>query len=339
MNAARPLAVAAIAVMLLPLARAAGTVTGTGTGTGAGDGDVATLAAWWPGIYDNAEQLVFSREPDPARIEGSQLRVRTLVSQVSLPWLGDTVLYLEEFLHDDPEWPRRHVLLRLEPNGVGGGVVRVRQYTLREPARFRHLHRSPRLIASLRVDDLASNPGCDLVLRREVKQFTGGTEGNACRDDTGEVARYVDYRLLVGQDLYWYRLRRYRVADNELEEELAGYTWFQLYQARLFSCRVRWSATGRAADLRELVRLDVHDQGGRARFGTPDGRRLEIELHGDDWPFAGGRDALLLMLGEEGGAPIATAWTRVDADAISMRLVWIAVRCAAIAPDHGALGS
>ncbi len=321
MNASRPLALAAIAVATLGLARAAST------------DDVATLAAWWPGIYDTSEQLVFESHGDAGRAEGSELRVRMLVSRIALPWLGDHVLYAEEFLHDDPEDLRRQVLLRLEANAGGG--VRVRQYTLRDPGRFRHLHRSPRLIASLRVDDLETYLGCDLVLRREVTQFVGGTEGNACRDDAPHEARYVDYRLLVGQDLYWYRERHFRVADNALVDEIAGYTWFQLYEARLFTCRVRWSPTGRRVDLRDLLAVDVHDQGGRARFRVPDGRQLEIELHAEDWPFAGGRDALILILDAAGqNEPLATAWTRVDADAIALDVDRIAVRCAAVVPRH-----
>lgn len=324
MSAWRPLALAAIAVGTLEIARAA-----------AGD-DVAALAAWWPGIYDTSEQLVFASHGEAGRAEGSELRVRTVVSRIELPWLGDDVLYAEEFLHDDPETLRRQVLLRLEPR-TGGGV-RVRQYTLHDPARFRHLHRSPRLIASLRVDDLETNPGCDLVLRREVTQFVGGTEGNGCRDDAPNEARYVDYRLLVGQDLYWYRRRHVRVADNVALDEVAGYTWFQLYEARLFACRVGWSPTGRRADLRSLYAVDVHDQGGRARFKAPDGRELEIELHAEDWPFAGGRDALILILEEIGrNDPLATSWAPVDADAIALEAGPLAVRCAAVVPERRAI--
>ena len=100
MNAARALAVAAA------LAGA------PGTAAAAPADDVATLAAWWPGIYDTAEQLVFSTHGVAGRAEGSELRVRTIVSRIAVPWLGRYVLYVEEFLHDDPENLRRQVLLR-----------------------------------------------------------------------------------------------------------------------------------------------------------------------------------------------------------------------------------
>lgn len=326
MNALRPLALAAIAVSAFGIGRAAD------------GGDVDLLARWWPGIYDTSEQLVLGRGGEGARAEGSELRVRTIVARIEVPWLGDHVLYTEEFLHDEPERLRRQVLLRLAPNPGGG--VRVRQYTLRDALERSHLHRSPRRIAALRLDDLEAIAGCDLVLRLEVTQFVGGTEGNACRDDAAGEARYIDYRLLVGEDLYWYRKRRYRIAGNELESEIAGFTWFPLYQARLFTCRVRWSPTGRKADLRDLQSVDLHDQGGRARFRAPDGRELEVELHAEDWPFADGRDALILMLNEAGGRePLATSWTRIDADAITLGLGWINLRCAAIAPDRPAVAS
>src|SRR5690606_2039252 len=134
--------------------------------------------------------------------------------------------------------------------------------------------------------------------------------------------------------------RRYFIAGNELEHEIAGFTWFPLYQARLFTCRVRWSPSGRKAELRDLHSIDLHDQGGRARFRTPEGRDLEVEMHAEDWPFAGGRNALILMLSEAGAAePLATSWTRIDADAITLALGWINLRCAAIAPDRPAVAS
>lgn len=301
--------------------------------------DVETLAGWWPGIYDTSEQLVYSQfsEPgDPA--SGSEVRIRTIVAPLALPWLGEHVLYVEEFPHDDPEDLRRQTLMKLVPNRGGG--VRVRLYTLREPGRFRHLHRSPALIPALTMDDLEADPGCDLVMRREVQQFSGGTEGNACRDDSASEARYVDYRLLVGEDLYWYRLRRYAIRGNELLEEVAGYTWFQMFEARLFSCSVRWKAPGQPGEWRSLASFDVHDQGGKGRFETPDGRRIELELHGRDWPFTAGRASLILVLAEKGRSePLITSWTQIEDDTIGARLDWLDVRCAAVVPDRPEVGS
>ena len=57
---------------------------------------------------------------------------------------------------------------------------------------------------------------------------------------------------------------------------------------------------------------------------TPDGRAFELTLHGRDWPFALDRDALILLLQEQGReAPFATAWAQLDAQRIALR-AWLA---------------
>ncbi len=63
------------------------------------------------------------------------MRVRTVVTRVYLPWLGARVLYLEEFLHDQPGVLRRQLLLRLETETVGARRVRVLPYTFKDGER------------------------------------------------------------------------------------------------------------------------------------------------------------------------------------------------------------
>src|SRR5256886_15190516 len=79
----------------------------------------------------------------------SEQRVRTIVAPVSVAWLGAHVLYLEEFLEDDPEDPRRQLLLALEPAGTPAHAVRVRLFTFARPRHWMHLNYRPRLAARL----------------------------------------------------------------------------------------------------------------------------------------------------------------------------------------------
>lgn len=300
---------------------------------------VEALMRAWPGVYDTAEETVFDAE---AAFSGwpqeTGKRVRTVVAPVRLPWLGERVLYLEEFLHGEAEELRRQVLLRLEPEAGSRTAVRVRSFTFREPARWRDLHRSPFLREKLRREDLEQIPGCDLVLRREGDQFRGGTVGRGCIDSSAEKLRYVDYQLVLGKDLYWYRKRLLRVEDDELEREVAAFDWFELNEARLFTCRVR--KPGRDESAPPIATLDVHDQGGRARFTAPDGRSLEIELHSTDWPYGDDRDALILLVQEPGGqAPLASSWAEVDASWIALDVGWLRVDCGEVAAPSEALRS
>ena len=295
----------------------------------------------WPGVRDSSERFIFAPERGPKSFsDEDDLRVRTVVARVQVPWLGLRVLYLEEFLHDNPGAVRRQVLLRIEPDAQGGRRVRAFPYTFKDPAHWRQLNRSPRLLANLRASDLEAPEGCDLVLHQEGDQFRGGTTGLDCADDSHDTELYVDYRMVVGSDVYWYRRRLLRESDDELVEEVMGYNWFEPNDARLFTCRVEWSASGKPAELRQLARLDVHDQGGRARFATPDGRRFELSLHSEDWPFAGDRDALILLLEDSNtGTPIGSAWTALDARQIAIDLAWMNIHCGPLVPETDEVAS
>jgi hypothetical protein len=301
--------------------------------------DAEMLAQLWPGVHDSTEQVVVNTDRSIAGwTEGSEQRVRTIIAPVQLPWLGPHVLYLEEYLQDEPDQLRRQVLMLLEQHGPPEASVRVHLYTLRDPARWSHLDRRAKLAGQLQPGDIVRSSGCDLVLVREGDQFRGGTVGHDCSDPPGGGALYVDYQLMVGDGLYWYRRRLLRRQDDDLKEEVVGYNWFELNEARLFTCRIDWSASGRSIDLRPLLRLDLHDQGGRGRFTTPDGRKLELTLHSQDWAFARERDALILLVQPQGAeTPLGSAWAEMDADQISLEIGWLRVRCGPLVPESDEL--
>jgi len=300
------------------------------------------LVQIWPGVRDSSEQMVVApgEGGQPTYSDEEPVRVRTLVARVQVPWLGARILYLEEFLHDQPSVLRRQLLLRVETETFGVRRVRVFPYTFKNGERWRRLNRNSKLLAQLKASDLEATEGCDLVLHQEGDQFRGGTTGLDCEQESRGERLYVDYRVVIGADVYWYRRRLMREADDELYEEVIGYNWFSPNDTRLFTCRVEYSASGKPSDLRPIARLDLHDQGGHARFTTPDGRRFDVSLHTEDWPFASDRDALLLLLEQPNDpTPVASAWTDLEARQIAIELGWLNIRCGPLVPETGEIAS
>lgn len=277
-------------------------------------------------MYDiSEEQISGEQDESPLASAGDPERVQINVRRVPLAWLGTHVLYVEEYPYDEPFELRRRMLLSIEP-AARDGTLRVRQYTRRAEGGSG---------ATLDAGDIESEPGCDLMLKRDGTQFRGGTLAHRCPDGAGD--RWIDYRVVIGEGLFWYRRRTLTRAQDELVEEIAGFPHVDLDEARLFSCGVSWSpARGRGAR-RALDPVDLHDRGGRARIRTPDGRQYQLELHGRDWPLSAGRESLVLILTGDGveAETIASSWTSLNAARVGIDIGWLAVDCAPVVSITG----
>ena len=303
--------------------------------------DVDSLEQLWSGTRDSSEQVVVSNDLGiNSWPESSERRVRAVVAPVALPWLGTHVLYFEEFLHDDPDELRRQLLVKLEPAEPPAHGVKARLYTFLRPRAWVHLHMRPSLLAKLTSSDVATSSTCDLFFRvrainsgvppsatvvwinRLISPVTSNSRYSSARTSTGIAAGFC------------------AKSDGEVQEEIMGFNWFELNTTQLYTCRVDWTSNDHPQDLRPLLKLDVQDQGGHGRFVTPDGRKIEITLHSEDWPFAAERDSLILVVKDQGAAvPFATAWASVDEEDISLSLSWLRIRCGPAAPDTDELSA
>lgn len=280
----------------------------------------------WTGIYDITEELVATEAPD-SPLEPLTTRVQIHVRRVALPWLSTHVLYVEEYPYDEPFELRRRVLLSIEAAPGADGSLRVRQYT-RKAATV-----GP---GALTLADVESVPGCDIFLKREGAQFRGGIRGRKCLETDAAEQRWLDYRVVIGDGLFWYRKRRLNIPGDALAEEIAGFPHMDLDEARLFSCGLSWAAKDQGSR-QPIEGVDLHDRGGRARFRTPDGRELQLELHGRDWPLSEGRESLVLILtdGKADSEPIASSWTSLGAARVGIDIGWLAIDCAPVVSVTG----
>lgn len=271
------------------------------------------------------EELVAGSEVDsPLAPMVEQQRIQINVRRVQLPWLGKHLLYVEEFPFDRPFEARRRVLLSIVPGTAPDGALRLRQFTFKADA--------PATSSNV----VESSAGCDLFLKREGTQFRGGTRGRQCLDDGAGEPRWLEYRVVVGDGLFWYRQRKLLVADNELAEEIAGFPHVDFDEAQLFSCGISWAPPGSRERRRALEGVDLHDRGGRVRFKTPDAREFLLELHGREWPVGEGRESLLLVLSDQQtDETVSSSWTSLGAARVGMDLGWLAIDCAPVVTETG----
>ena len=287
------------------------------------------LAKLWTGMYDMSEELITGTAQDsPLAPLTEEARVQINVRRIQLPSLGTHVLYVEEYPYDEPFELRRRVLLTIEPGSAPDGTLRVRQFTRKAASE------DP---ATLSAGDFESLAGCDIYLRREGGQFRGGTHGRGCVESAAREPRWLDYRVVVGDGLFWYRKRRLALSNDDLAEEIAGFPHIDLEEARLFTCAIQWAGPKEKGPRKPLTSVDLHDRGGRARFHTPDGRELQLELHGRDWPLSEGRESLVLILtsAKADNETIGSSWTSLNAARVGIDIGWLAIDCAPVVAETG----
>lgn len=142
--------------------------------------ELAELAAWFPGWYDNREQTQSERAAGRTIHESVTLSVVPIYA----PLLSDTAFYLQENARGDL---RRVLSQRIAAFSVTrDGRIIERLYALSDAPRWRDAARNPDLFKSLVGDDVQEVSGCELTWAREAEHFRGSNDPATCRTPAPE---------------------------------------------------------------------------------------------------------------------------------------------------------
>lgn len=256
------------------------------------------LMKWWPGEYDNHEQIVRQSGGGLSPLTNAPFyRVHSRYERIAGSSLGPLVISMVDNLDDDPRKPLRARTYVISIDSAAG---------------------------ALRLAQLIGNAplgtSCDLLLRFVGGQFEGDLPEGKCRVDGKPVA----YGLVVGPRYTWFR-------------ESPGHAWFEQTRARQFTCMVQQSGDGDMRKTRYLQTIHLHDQGGQADIAWPDGRTLVFTIHTRAFSSPANREYPLFRIHEKGkDVPIAYAYAVDDASHFGLNLGWFYIRCYAEGEDLGA---
>lgn len=254
------------------------------------------LMNWWPGQYDNHEQVVRQSGGGLSPIVDAPFyRVHSRYERVSGSPLGEHVVSMVDYRDDD-----RTKVLRQRSYAIGidkaAGALRLTQYA--------PTGKSP-------TEHAALGAPCDLLLRFVGGQFEGAVDPKTCKAG----GKPVEYGLVVGPRYVWFR-------------ETAGHDWFEQTRARAFTCMVQQNAEGDMRKTQFLKTIHLHDQGGEAEIAWPDGRTLVFTIHTRAFTSPPDREYPLFRIHEKGkDVPIAYAYAVDDAGRFGLNLGWFYIRC------------
>mgnify|MGYP001252219963 CR=1 FL=1 len=83
--------------------------------------DFRTMTAWFPGVYDNQEQVYFEAEQG---VDGAlrRERIHHVFEPVDLPAFGEHVFYVRQHLNDDPAQIYRQRIYASRPDYKEGAI-------------------------------------------------------------------------------------------------------------------------------------------------------------------------------------------------------------------------
>lgn len=292
------------------------------------EGHLRLMMQWWPGEYDNHEQIVRQSGGGlGAPVFEPVFRIHSHYITLDLPELGENVLYVEEFLNGDPAEISRIRVYSLSVDEAEQ-AVKVKLYAFKDGhdeligARL-----DADRLAAIEASDLrAFSDPCDVYMRFEGGQFRGGMKEASCGGD-----EWFEYQIVLGPEHNWTRDRRISRETGEVTWEQnpgSGYAWVQMTKARRFICTVNYNLDGDMTKTEFLTEIEVHDQGGAADIAWPDGRTLEFQLHDREFSSPSERTFPLFRIHEKGNhIPIAYAYAVDDADRFGLNLGWFYTLC------------
>ena len=291
------------------------------------DKDFRIMMAWFPGVYDNQEQVYFEAErgiDEALRHE----RLHHVFAPVELPAFGDHVFYVQQHLNDDPSEIYRQRIYSFRAD-YDRNAVRLTIHIPNEPERLIDAHLEPNKLADLKPADTIVLPDCDVFWQRRANQFVGFMEPDACSyvsRKTGERMIFNDDLLLTDKAL-WITDRAHDEAGKLLMGHPTGVPHKNL-KARRFECWM--TGMQRDGDWTFKRGLEIYDQGGMVWLATDESepQQVGIKMRNVIWPSGSNRPSLVLYAYRPGeDRAVSYAWADPSAERIGINLRWMQASC------------
>tara|TARA_R110002110_G_scaffold415765_3_gene655263 strand:- start:26833 stop:27813 length:981 start_codon:yes stop_codon:yes gene_type:complete len=140
--------------------------------------EMALFLDWFPGEYDNHEQVWQQKEDG---LSGDQLleHIHHRFVPVEAPALGEHVFFVLQTMDDDIDKVYRQRIYNFRWNEAEDAVELV-IYRMADEARYRDAWKNPGLVKDISLDDVSTTPGCEVYWRHNGEFFDGTMKEQAC---------------------------------------------------------------------------------------------------------------------------------------------------------------
>ncbi len=162
--------------------------------------DLDTLLTWFPGEYDNHEQ-VYKEAVDKLPIQKRHRQTHHIFYEEELNFIPGRTLYAQQSQHYDLNDIYRQRIYAFEVDTTEQ-AIRLRIYTPTNPDKLIDAHLKPKLFNNLKNEDFFLKPGCDVFWKREGNIFKGYLKENTCNYYSDRFGKqvYLNETLILRKD-------------------------------------------------------------------------------------------------------------------------------------------
>ena len=292
--------------------------------------DFRTMMQWFPGVYDNQEQVYFEEEQ---RVDEAlrHERIHHVFEPVELPAFGKNVFYVQQHLNDDPDQIYRQRIYAFQADHEAG-AIRLTIHIPKDVESLVDAHLDPAKLTGLLPEQTRVLPGCDVFWRRQANHFVGTMEPDACSYFSVEQDQRIIFNddLLLTEEALWITDRAHDEKGKRVFGHPAGIP-HKNRKARRFECWM--TAMQRDGEWTFRRGLEIYDQGGMVWLDTEEKppQTVGIKMRNVRWPYGNNRPSLVLYAYRpDEDRAISYAWADPSAQRIGINLRWMQASCTLI---------
>ena len=291
------------------------------------DKDFHTMMAWFPGVYDNQEQVYFEQEQEVDEALRHE-RIHHVFEPVDLPAFGEHVFYVQQHLNDDPTQIYRQRIYTFRPD-YEEDAIRLTIHIPNDVASLVDAHLDPTKLSGLSPEQTRVLTGCDVFWRRQANHFVGYMTPNACSYVSSESGKRIIFNddLLLTEEALWISDRAQDEEGNRVFGHPTGVP-HKNRKARRFECWM--TAMQRDGEWTFRRGLEIYDQGGMVWLETEEeaSQQVGIKMRNVRWPYGNNRPSLVLYAYRPNeDRAVSYAWADPSAQRIGINLRWMQASC------------
>ena len=290
------------------------------------DEDFQRFLAWFPGEYDNNEQVWQQRQDGIAEADLHE-RIHHRFVPVDLPTLGEHVFFVLQTADDDLEQVYRQRIYHFEQDAAEE-AIRLTIYRMENEAKYADAWREPALLADLDPATLTTTPGCEVYWRFNGEYFDGTMQDGACHYFSQRSGReiFITDTLRLTDSEIWIGDKAFDAEGNKVFGRDVPH---KNRRVRRFS---GWMAVNRSTvdptytgeDRYFNSGLSVHNEGNIVRLLDDDGNPTGYAIELAQLTYQNTRVPILKLgvIEESSGKTLVYSWADTDASRIGINVRW-----------------